>query len=103
MSYFLGERSMRDFTAPPSIDIWMPGNFLCTLARMRALRSGDACCDARASALRAWLASGIGYDRSGPAKVLAGNAFRLFAVSLPMTHQLLLAFGLGVFSAATVP
>jgi len=68
-------------TASPS-----PGNFRTTAASTFAFNAGLANCVARAFALIAWLRSGIGYDRLGPANVFAGNALRLAAVSFAIHH-----------------
>ena len=57
----------------------MLGYFLCTAARTRASTGFPL---ARASALRAWLASSIGYERSGPAKFLPDIFFLAAAFSL---------------------
>ena len=57
----------------------MLGYFLCTAARTRASTGFPL---ARASAFRAWLASSIGYERSGPAKFLPAILFRAAAFNL---------------------
>src|SRR5271163_3707920 len=57
----------------------MLGYFLCTAARTRASTGFPL---ARASALRAWLASSMGYERSGPAKFLPAILFLAAAFNL---------------------
>src|SRR5271166_4071908 len=63
----------------------MLGYFLCTAARTRASTGFPL---ARASALRAWLASSIGYERSGPAKFLPAILFRAAAFNLATAASL---------------
>src|SRR5271166_1877094 len=57
----------------------MLGYFLCTAARTRASTGFPL---ARASAFLAWLASSMGYERSGPAKFLPAILFLAAAFSL---------------------
>src|SRR5579859_6048796 len=60
-------------------------SFFSATARMCARADGGAL-PIRASAALAWFLSGIGNDRPGPAKVDAGSARRLAAVSLATYH-----------------
>src|SRR5579859_5103746 len=64
-------------------------SFFSATARMCARADGGAW-PIRASAALAWLLSGIGNDRPGPAKVDAGRARRFAAVSLAIVQRTLL-------------
>src|SRR5579859_6644395 len=62
-----------------------PCNFFSATARICG-RTDAGALPIRASAALAWFLSGIGNDRPGPAKVDAGSARRLAAVSLATYH-----------------